>query len=408
MCAAVSDTFYCPIESVFTIQHMKHYYTGIDIGTYHIKVVIAEALPAGGLHVVGTGSAVSKGLRNGYIISVKEASRSIAEAVHSAEQVAQIKVKSAYLAIGGIGLDEVHSTGEISLTTSGGEVTARDTERAVQDSERRISAQLTNRKVIHAIPLQFRLDSTKIAGRVIGMRGSKLSVDTLLITTLEQHYNDLVDAVEGAGIEIEGEMAASLAASLVSLTKEQKMKGVVLANIGAETISIAVFENDVPISVKVFPIGSSDITNDIALHLRIPLSEAEQVKRGAVIQNDIPRKKIDEVVDNRLKDMFGIIDAHLKQIDRHRILPGGIVITGGGSSITNARDIAKAVLRLPSQLGIAPISARTTAADATWAVAFGLCRWGYSTESRIVATSWRDAVGDMSHSIVRGLRSLLP
>ena len=186
------------------------------------------------------------------------------------------------------------------------------------------------------------------------------------------------------------------------------MKGVVLANIGAETISIAVFEDDVPISVKVFPTGSSDITNDIALHLRVPLAEAEQVKRGAVTGTEVPRKKIEEVVDSRLKDMFSIIDAHLKQINRHRILPGGIVITGGGSSITNARDIAKATLRLPSQLGTAPINARAVSADATWAVAYGLCRWGYSTESRMLNAGWRDAAGDIMQSIMRGLRSLMP
>lgn len=387
---------------------MKRYYTGIDIGTYHIKVVIAEAMSQGGLRIAGTGSAVSKGMRHGYIISIKDAIRSISEAVHAAEQASGTKVRTAYLAIGGIGLDEMRSTGEVTLTTSGGNVTSRDIGRAIQDSERRISAQLTNRKVIHAIPLEHRLDGVKVAGRVIGMHGSKISVDTLLITTLEQHYNDLVDAVEGAGIEIEGEMASPLSASLISLTKEQKMKGVVLANIGAETISIAVFENDVPISVKVFPLGSSDITNDLAISLRVPLAEAEQVKRGAITQTDAPRKKIEDVVDMRLKDMFNIIDVHLKTINRHRILPGGIVITGGGSSITNARDIAKATLRLPSQLGTTPINARALSADATWAVSFGLCRWGYSNEARVLSTGWRDAVSDMKQALLRGLRSLLP
>lgn len=386
---------------------MKRFYTGIDIGTYHVKVVIAEAAQ-GGLRIAGTGSAISKGVRHGYIIGVKDATRSIIEAVRAAEQVSGAKVKSAYLAIGGIGLDEMHGSGEVTLTTSSGTVTARDIERAIQDSEKRMSAQLTNRKVIHSLPTEFRLDGVKVPGRAIGMHGSKIAVDTLLVTTLEQHYGDLVEAVENAGIEVEGEMAAPLAASLVSLTKEQKMKGVVLANIGAETVSIAVFENDAPISVKVFPTGSGDITNDLALSLRVPLNEAEQVKRGAITKSDTPRKKVDEVVDARLRDIFGIIDAHLKAIDRHRILPGGIVITGGGSSITNARDIAKATLRLPSQLGSAPTSARAISADATWAVAFGLCRWGYSTDQRDMTDGWGDALSRLFQAIVRGFRSLLP
>lgn len=387
---------------------MKRYYTGIDIGTYHIKVVIAEAVPGAGLRIAGTGSAISKGMRHGYIVSSKDATHSISEALHAAETAAGTKVRTAYLAIGGIGLDEMRSTGEVTLTASGGNVTPRDVDRAIQDSEKRISSQLTNRKVIHALPIQYRLDGVKISGRPVGMHGSKLTVDTLLVTTLDQHYTDIIEAVEAAGVEVEGEMASPLAASLVSLTKEQKMKGVVLANIGAETVSIAVFENDSPISVKVFPTGSSDITNDLALTLRVPLSEAEQVKRGAITKSDSPRKKIDEVMDTRLREIFTIIDAHLKVIDRHRILPGGIVITGGGSSIATARDIAKATLRLPSQLGASPSTSRTATADATWAVAFGLCRWGYATEARDEATGWRESLNNIFAGIARGFRSLLP
>ena len=387
---------------------MKRYYTGIDIGTYHIKVVIAEAMQGTGLRIAGTGSSVSKGMHHGYIVSTKDATHSILEALRAAETAAGTKVRGAYLAIGGIGLDELRATGEVTLTTSGGNVTPRDVERAIQDSEKRISTQLTNRKVIHAIPVQYRLDGVKIPGRPLGMHGSKLTIDTLLVTTLEQHYADLIEAVEGAGVEVEGEMASPLAASLVSLTKEQKMKGVILANIGAETVSIAVFENDSPISVKVFPTGSSDITNDLALSLRVPLAEAEQVKRGAITKSDAPRKKIDEVMDARLKDIFGIVDAHLKAIDRHRILPGGIVITGGGSSIATARDIAKATLRLPSQLGANTPATRAVTGDATWAVAFGLCRWGYATEAKESSADWRDSLNLIFAGIGRTLRSLLP
>ncbi len=181
---------------------MKRYYTGIDIGTYHIKVVIAEAVPGAGLRIAGTGSSISKGMRHGYIVSGKDATHSIGEALRAAETAAGTKVRTAYLAIGGIGLDEMRSTGEVTLTTSGGNVTPRDVDRAIQDSEKRISAQLTNRKVIHSLPLQYRLDGVKIPGRPVGMHGSKLTVDTLLVTTLEQHYADIIEAVEGAGVEV--------------------------------------------------------------------------------------------------------------------------------------------------------------------------------------------------------------
>ena len=111
---------------------MKRYYTGIDIGTYHIKVVIAESVQGVGLRIAGTGSSISKGMRQGYIVSGKDATHAIQEALHAAETAAGTKVRSAYLAIGGIGLDEMRSTGEVTLTTSGGNVTPRDVDRAIQ------------------------------------------------------------------------------------------------------------------------------------------------------------------------------------------------------------------------------------------------------------------------------------
>jgi len=389
---------------------MNKTYAGIDIGTYNVKVVIAEISPSGSeaMQIIGTGTAVSKGMRHGYIINTKDAARGILEAVRNAEAASKRKIKSARVAIGGIGLDEMKSTGEISLTQSGGVVGEQDLTRVLEDSERRISSQLTNRKVIHALPMAYKIDNKEVYGRPVGMRGSKFSVDTLLITALEQHLNDLIESVEEIGIEVEDIMASPLAASMVTLTKAQKMAGVVLANIGAETLSIAVFENDTPISLKVLPTGAGDITNDIALSLKISLTEAEQMKRGAITRTDVPRKKVDEVVAARLREIFGLIDAHLKSIGRNRLLPAGIVITGGGSGIATVRDLAKAALQLPSQIGSLPGPSRAMAADATWAVAFGLCRWGYTTDAHAGSESFEDMFMKLGRSIVKGIRSLLP
>jgi len=388
---------------------MRRIYTGIDIGTYHVKVVIAEPTDeSGSLRIVGTGTSTSKGMRHGYIINAKDATKSIREAMERAERAANVKVKSARIAIGGVGLDEIASEGEISLTQSGGEVTPSDIERVIRDSEQKSASHLMNRKVVHAIPVSYKIDGKEIMGRPHNLKGSKLSVKTLLITSLEQHLQDLIEAVEAADIEVEDIMAAPLAASLVSLTKPQKMAGVVLANIGAETVSIVVFENDTPVSVKILPMGSSDITNDIALSLQVPLTEAEQMKRGAITKTDISRKKVETVVAGRLKDIFGIIDAHLKAIGKQRLLPAGIVITGGGSGLATAKDIAKATMKIPSQFGTLPTSTKTSSADATWAVAFGLCKWGHTTEQREHAHGLGDMFGKIGSHIVRGLRALLP
>jgi cell division protein FtsA len=390
---------------------MARLYTGIDIGTFHVKVVIAAApeKPHDPLRIIGTGTAASKGMRHGYIINTKDVARSIKEALDIASATAKVRVHSARVAIGGVGLDELRSSGEVTLTASAGEVTDRDVDRAIRESERRVSSQLTNRKIIHAVPLSFKVDGTPVLGRAVGMKGAKLSVETLLITALEQHYNDIIDAVEGAGVDVEDVMASPLAASLATLTKPQKMAGVVLANIGAETISLAIFENDTPISIKVLPIGGSEITSDLALAFKVPLTEAEQMKRGAVVGSTAPQKKIDDVVASRLKDMFGLIDAHLKSIGRQRLLPAGIVITGGGSGLATACDLAKATMRLPSQIGlVSPSQARTLAADATWAVAFGLCKWGHTTEQRMGSESFRDILYSIRDSVGRFLKSLMP
>lgn len=389
---------------------MAKIYTGIDIGTSQVKVVIASvpSNPDAPLQVIGTGVAVSKGMRHGYIVNIADAARSIEEATTRAARAANVRVRSARIAIGGVGLDELRSTGEISLTASGGEVAERDLERVLNDSEKRALGKLVNRKIIHAIPLSYRIDNEPVLGRPVGMKGTKLSVDVLLVTAFEQHVQDIISAVEAAHIEVEDVMASPLAASLITLSKAQKMAGVVLANIGAETVSIAVFEDDTPLSVKVLPAGSADITNDLALSLRIPLSEAEQMKRGAVTSTDLPRKKIDDVIADRLKHIFLLVDAHLKSLGKQRLLPAGIVITGGGSGIATASDIARAVLRLPSNIGVLPGGARASATDASWAVAYGLCKWGLVTDQKDRAHGLVGLSKGLREYINRGIRSLLP
>lgn len=389
---------------------MRKYYTGIDIGTYHVKVVIAAPAENSDLpmQILGTGVAISRGMRHGYIIDPNEATKSVKEALARASAAAKIPIKSARVALGGLGLDEIRSTGEVTLTASGGIVTAREIERAQRESEKKASAKLTNRTVIHTIPVEFRVDGAKVLGQPNGLQGTKLAVDTLLITMLSQHHDDLIEAVESAGVEVEGVMASPLAASLVTLSKAQKTAGVILANIGAETLSVIIFDNDVPISVKVFPNGSSDITNTIALSLQIPPSEAEQMKRGAVTGSDIAPRKMNMIIAGRLKDMFIIVNAHLKSIGRQRLLPAGIIITGGGSGLASAADIARTVLKLPSQIGLIGNLSRTGSADATWAVAYGLCRWAYAEDTSAEGHSLGEIIRRSGESIKQAVRALLP
>ncbi|MDP2648828.1 MAG: cell division FtsA domain-containing protein [Patescibacteria group bacterium] len=389
---------------------MRKFYTGIDIGTYHVKVVIAAPAESPDLpmSILATSTAGSRGLRHGYIIDTKEASKAIREALGRASAAAKVRVQSARVGVGGVGLDEIHSTAEISLTPAGGIVSKALLDRALYESEKRAMSRLTNRTVIHNVPLGYRVDGEKVWGSPLGLQGTKLAVDTLLVTMLSQHHDDLIEAVENAGVEVEGVMASPMAASLVTLSKSQKTAGVVLANIGSETLSILIFDEDTPVSLKVFPIGSSSITEMLALSFRIPLPEAESLKRGGVTGSDIPERKMQAILTAQLKEMYALINAHLKTIGRHRLLPAGIVITGGGSGVTSASEIARLVLRLPAQVGQVGFLPRSANVDATWSVAYGLCRWAYAEDMEGRTHTLGEVMGNAWVSLKRGMRSLLP
>lgn len=379
------------IKNISTWIMKKHYAIGIDIGTHNVKVIVTEnndinpAFPK----IVSVGFAESKGLRHGYIINQIEAARSIKKAIRQAEKKSGIKIQRAFLSVGGIGLAGHTSTGTIMTSRADSEITDLDIEKVLADSERQVPASVSiNRKNIHTIPLEYLIDGKPVLGNPVGLKGAKLEVKVLFITCLEHHLTELINTVEEANIEIIDVMAAPLAASLVTLSKAEKIAGCVLTNIGSETVSIVVYENDLPVSLEIFPIGSNNITNDIALGLQIPLDEAEEVKRdlkNEFAQNKYPKKKLEEIITARLSDIFELIESHLKKIGKNGLLPAGIVITGGGSGITTIEDLAKAYLKLPSKVN--HLSCKNEIEeyineqgvkikDGQWAVAYGLCVFG--------------------------------
>jgi cell division protein FtsA len=392
---------------------MPHYVTGIDVGSYHVKVVIAErpSNPREAPRIAGTGYAESRGLKHGYIISIPEVSRSIAAAVNQASKAAQVKVKKAYLGIGGVGLDEAFSKGDTVVERGDSEITARDIPRAIEASRLALPpAAVLNRKIIHTIPLRYYVDGARVLGRSpVGMKGMRLSVETLFVTCLERHVNDLFEAAEAAGVEVEDVVASPIAASFVALTKMQKRVGCILANIGAETLSTVVFEDAAPISIKIFPMGAADITNDIALGLRISPEEAEQLKQGAVLGAPYPKRKVEDIVARRVSDMFKLVEAHLKKIGKDELLPAGVILTGGGSSVATMSDLAKAALRLPSKTATfaeGPLT-KMQLRDGSWAVAYGLTLWGF-TQGGDLEHRESSAVVDILLNIWRWFRKFLP
>jgi cell division protein FtsA len=237
------------------------------------------------------------------------------------------------------------------------------------------------------------------------MRGTKLEVDTLFITSYEQHINDLIAAIESVGVYVEDIMVSPLVASFVMLNKTQKRAGCILANIGSETTSIVVFEDATPISLKIFPVGSTDITNDIALKLKVSIEDAEKIKRGGMTSATYSKKRLDEIIQGRLTAIFTLIDTHLKSIKRDGLLPAGIILTGGGSNTAGITDVAKTVLSLPARTATLEIGKNTKVKDATWAVAYGLCMWGASDTAD---TSTVGIVKQTKKSLFSWLNQFLP
>ncbi len=366
---------------------MRNITVGIDIGTYQIKVVVAELVKENGkssTRIIGTGFTESRGLRHGYIINGGDVTESIRTAVRLAEKTSGIKINRAFVAVGGIGLSGVTSSASTIIGRADLQVTELDIEKIQQICEESLPTNLSqNHRILHSIPLSYKIDGKPVFAKTpLDMKGSKLEVKMLFVTCLEPHLNDLLEAIDEAGVEVIDVIASPVAASFVTLTKQQKMAGCVLANIGAETISIVVFENNIPISLEVFPIGSTDITNDIALGLKIPLEEAENIKIGAV-GSSFPKKKLEEIISARLADMFELIENHLKKIGRNGLLPAGIFITGGGGGIGTIEDFAKVALKLPSRIAQMSTGEKTSIKDSTWAVAYGLCTLGLSKEEKV-------------------------
>ncbi len=366
---------------------IKQIATGIDVGTHATRVVIAEHTKGETLRIVGTGFAETHGLRHGYIINKADASKSIKTALAHAEKMAGFKIKNTILSVGGVSIESLISHGTTIVSRASGEVEELDVKKAIREAEENLP-RITNKRIIYRIPLRYKLEGKEVLGMPHGMIGTKLEVKMLFVTCLEQHLDDMIKTIEDLGVEVDEVVPSSIAAGHVALSKKQRTVGSALVNIGAETASIAVFENDIPISLQVFPLGSTDITNDIAIGLKIPLEEAEKVKiTGNTEQSPLDnkqanirsKKKLDEIIEARLCDIFELVESHLKKINRNGLLPAGIILTGGGSGIATIEDIARAVLKLPSSIAQPMMIASTgkhAVKDSSWLVAYGLCIHG--------------------------------
>ncbi|HEV7423560.1 MAG TPA: cell division protein FtsA, partial [Candidatus Paceibacterota bacterium] len=299
---------------------------GIDVGSSVTRVVVGEFNKGEkNPKIIGVGESETRGLRHGYVVDSLPAVTSIKNAVGMAEESSGIKIRRAFISVGGMSLRGELSSGSVIISKADGEVTSLDINKALADCEDNLN--LNNKKVIQIFPLSFRLDNKEVLGRLEGMRGTKLEIKALFITYSMQHLEDLIEAVASAGVETIDVIASPIAAAQVVLSSKQKIAGVGLVDIGSETVTLSVFENELPVSIHTFSIGGTEITNDIALGFKIPLEKAEGLKLGT-IQEDFSKKKLDEIIEARLSDIFELIENHLKKIKRSELLPAGIIFVG--------------------------------------------------------------------------------
>jgi len=390
---------------------MKNDYTcGIDVGTGFTKVIVmGSSRGKKEPEILATGVSETKGMHLGYVLNIDNVASSIRKAVNQVENTLGIKIRKAHVSIGGISLGGTISSGSSIIAKADQEITNLDVSRAIANSEEGLNK--LNKKIIHTIPLSYKLDGKDVYARPEGLIGNKLEVRTLYITCLKQNLEDLVTAFALAKIDIEEIVASPVALSNILLNNKQKTAGCILVDIGSETVSTIVFENNLPISIGVFPIGGMDITKDIALGLKISLEEAESIKLGSVIGGDYPKKKIDEIIEARLVDIFELVDNQLKKIKRNELLPAGIILTGGGSLINNIEEIARNQLKLPTKIGLSDyfLVNKFKVRDNSWYTSLSLALSEieeYSSDQSVIST--RGNIKEVKNFFKSVLSQLLP
>lgn len=375
----------------------EQHIVGLDIGTQNLRVVQAKIEESGNLSIIGAANVASSGMRKGVIVDIEEAVSSISAVLEKVERMTGVPVTHANVSVGGNHVTCLESKGVIAVSRADGEITENDVIRVI-DASQAISIP-PNREVIHVIPKTFTLDGQTGIKDPVGMTGIRLEVETIIIHGALPFLKNLNKAVLQTGLEIDQLVLSPLAAAQATLTKRQKELGVAVVDLGAGTTSLAVYEENNLLHTAIVPVGAMHITNDIAIGLRCTIETAEKVKlmHGAAEGRNIDKhqvidmSKVDpeetervsrvdviDIIEARLEEIFDLVNRELKIINRDGKLPGGIILTGGGSDLAGIVEMAKHHLRLPVALG-KPQEMQTVidqVSDPSFATVVGLALWG--------------------------------
>jgi len=348
------------------------YFVGLDIGSAEIRAVIVQEISSDEpLRVLGVGETYSFGMRRGVVADTESVAKACNVALEQAERMAGHSAENLVVSVGGTEILCQDVSGVIAVGRPDGEVTDDDIARVLDEAQSRATLSL-NREIIDIIPKDYRLDDQKNIKNPLGMRGVRLEMNALLVSGSSAHLKNITRSLNQIDVQAESFVVEPLAASEAVLTPKQKELGTVLINIGGNTTSLAVFEDGDLLHLAVLPMGSSHITNDIAIGLRtsIEVAEAVKIKFGSASSLGISKKDdidlnifdsqetesvsrhhVSEIIEARLEEIFSFVNTELKKIEREGLLPGGAVLCGGGVLIPGTVDLAKDILRLPVQIG---------------------------------------------------------
>ena len=348
--------------------------TGLDIGTHSIKALTVQKKQKG-WEVLSYAEIPSFGLRKGAVVNVEETSKNVQMIMSGLEKDCNKRISSVFVNIGGSHLYVMPSDGIISVSRADQRISKEDVERVLQATKAiNISR---NDEVLDVIPKEFIIDDQKGIKQPIDLTGIRLEAKVLLLCVFSPYFVNLTQAVLNSKIQIDDVIPSPIAAAKSVLTPQQKELGVALIDIGASTTSLAVFEEGELIHLAVFPIGSANITNDIAIGLKTDVSVAESIKKqhGTCVFTKIEKvktvqskKKIEifdkssslnftkkdlvEIIEPRVSEVLDLVQKELKKIGRQELLPGGIVLTGGGAKIPKIKELTKETLKLACEIGI--------------------------------------------------------
>jgi len=371
----------------------------IDVGTTKVCTIMGDIDNEGALRVLGVGVGPSQGLQKGLVVNVNEAKEAIRESIKKAERTAGYKLESAYIGVTGRHISSVNNHGVIAITRSDQLVRPADLKRVLQVA--RTVKVPSDHKVLHIIPRQYVVDGQEGVKNPVGMHGFRLDVEAHIITAAVTSVQNLTKCVRGLGIEIDDLVMEPLASAEAVLSEEERMDGVMVADIGGGTTDIAVIKEDTICHTSVLPVAGHLIPRDISVGLGLSPELSEQMKKqygNVSLQADnavdadktvtedghsVSYRDLSEIIRIRVEELVRLIMMELPRNDYAKYIPAGLVLTGGTANLPGIAELAQEISHIPVRVG-EPVSlygVSDTLHDPAYATSVGLLLWKMRNQS---------------------------